>query len=263
MLAVPRLVVAPCPRSVVGTSNISSSGRPASRTSSETVYETQQVTCVRDVCETVMQPQDDHDDPDGRRAVRPRRPLHRPAPVLPDGHARVPLHGPAAGLADDLEDVHVHGLPAGPRDAHGDPDVHGLPAGPRDRPEDRACTTSATPVREVTLQGVLLHGLPAGAGDLRQDGPVHRLPAGPARPATRPARTPSAGRCRRPATGRSPTRCRCRCSRRSCSASRTPQMVPVQQCALQAGGVHRLPAGPRDGHAGPAATRSDARAAGP
>ena len=213
MLAGPRLVVAPCPRSVAGTLNISSSGRPSSSRCQETVYETQQVSCVRNVCETVMQPRTITTHADGHRAVRPRGALHGPEAVLPDGLRASALHGPAAGLrgrsgrrartpsagrsARRTREPDVHGLPAGPRDDVQDLRLQRLHAGPRGRRTRSAATRSAGRCRRPRSR----RSPTRSAGRCR-------------RRATRTAPTRSASRCRRPATGRSPTRCRCRSSRR-------------------------------------------------
>ena len=145
----------------------------------ETVYETQQVPCVRDVCETVMQPRTITDDADGRRAARPRR-----GPTRSSGRCyrtvmrEVPLHGPAAGHADDLEGRGLHGLPARCARRTCETKSYTVSRPVRETTSRRASTTSCRPVRETSYKDVHLHGLPAGAGDGHQDRAVHGLPPG-------------------------------------------------------------------------------------
>ena len=166
MLARPRHVVAPCPRSAAGTSNISSSDRRSSRPVQETVYETQQVTCVRDVCETVMQPQDRHHDADGRRAGRAARsPTRSSGPCYRTVMRRVPLHRPAAGARGRSGRTAAYTVCRPVRETH---------------METRSYTV-CRPVRETYVEDVRLQRLHAGPRGLLQGVLLHGLPAGPAR----------------------------------------------------------------------------------
>ena len=83
----------------------------------ETVYETQQVPCVRTVCETVMQPRTITDDAECGRAARPRRGVHGQAARVSHGDREVHYTVQRPVTRTDLEGRGVHGLPAGARDA--------------------------------------------------------------------------------------------------------------------------------------------------
>ncbi len=187
----------------------------------ETVYETQQVPCVRTSarrscsrgpsrrCVTSSS------STSGKRPTRCSGPCYRTVnrevhytvqrPVTRtdlEGRARTRSAGRSARRTTRPS---LHGLPAGPRDHDQDVRLQRLPAGPRDVVQGRAPTRSAGR-QETVIKTVNETVCRPGAGDLLQDVSATR----------------SAGRSRRSATGRSRTPCRCRSRPRSCSASRPP-----------------------------------------
>ena len=119
----------------------------------ETVYETQQVPCVRTSARRSCSPGPSPPSGTSSSSASARCPTRSSGRSTGRSPREVHYTVQRPVTRTVWKDVHLHGLPAGARDAPRDPVVHRLPARsarPRSR---RASTTSATPVREVSLQG--------------------------------------------------------------------------------------------------------------